>query len=100
MAGFKMDFFKGMSYDKIRPIFEKHFNSIVAFLEKDEKELEEEASKVIKRKSETSEEKAAKKQQLDEEVEELKTNLQNVPNDEDDVYTECNGPLRKEDVMS
>nr|GEW79346.1 hypothetical protein [Tanacetum cinerariifolium] len=89
MAGFKMDFFKGMSYDEIRPIFEKHFNSIVAFLEKGKKELEEEASNVIKRKSETSKEKAAKKQKLDEEVEELKTHLQIVPNDEDDVYIEA-----------
>nr|GEV12482.1 ribonuclease H-like domain-containing protein [Tanacetum cinerariifolium] len=31
-----------MSHDDIRPIFEKHFNSIVAFLEKGEKELEKE----------------------------------------------------------
>nr|GEW00709.1 hypothetical protein [Tanacetum cinerariifolium] len=46
MAGFKMDFFKGMTYDGIRPIFEKHFNFIVAFLEKGEKKLEEEESKV------------------------------------------------------
>nr|GEY63670.1 uncharacterized mitochondrial protein AtMg00810-like [Tanacetum cinerariifolium] len=36
MVGFKMNFFKGMSYDDIRPIFEKHFNSIVGFLEKGE----------------------------------------------------------------
>nr|GEY12489.1 hypothetical protein [Tanacetum cinerariifolium] len=89
MAGFNMDFFKGMSYDEIRPIFENHFNSIVAFLEKGEEELEEEASKAIKRKSETSEEKEAKKQKLDEEVEELKTHLQIFPYDEDDVYTEA-----------
>nr|GEX16238.1 hypothetical protein [Tanacetum cinerariifolium] len=34
-----------MTYDEIRPMFEKHFNSIVAFLEKGKKELEEEASK-------------------------------------------------------
>nr|GEZ25099.1 hypothetical protein [Tanacetum cinerariifolium] len=27
MAGFKMDYFKGMSYDDIRPIFKKKFNS-------------------------------------------------------------------------
>nr|GEU67248.1 putative ribonuclease H-like domain-containing protein [Tanacetum cinerariifolium] len=60
MVGFKMDFFK-----------------------------EEEASKQSKRKSETSEEKAAKRQKLDEEVEELKTHLQIIPNDEDDVYTEA-----------
>nr|GEZ70424.1 hypothetical protein [Tanacetum cinerariifolium] len=87
IAGFKMDFFKGMSYDDIRPIFEKHFNSIVGFLEKGEEQLEEEASKALKRKSESSEQQAAKKQKLDEEVEELKTHLQIVPNDEDDVYT-------------
>nr|GEW81698.1 hypothetical protein [Tanacetum cinerariifolium] len=89
MVGFKMDFFKGMTYDDIRLIFEKHFNSIVAFLEKGEKELEEEAIKQSKRKSETSKEKAAKKQKLDKEVEELKTHLQILPNDEDDVYTEA-----------
>nr|GEV81925.1 hypothetical protein [Tanacetum cinerariifolium] len=89
MAGFKMDFFKGMIYDDIRPIFEKHFNFIVAFLEKGENELEEEASKQRKRKSETSKEKAAKKQNHDKEVEELKTHLQILPNDEDDVYTEA-----------
>nr|GEU76552.1 hypothetical protein [Tanacetum cinerariifolium] len=77
-----------MIYDDIRPIFEKHFNSIIAFLEKGEKELEEEASK-RKRTSETSEEKAVKKQKLDEEVEELKIHLQIVSNDEDDVYTEA-----------
>nr|GEX39055.1 ribonuclease H-like domain, reverse transcriptase, RNA-dependent DNA polymerase [Tanacetum cinerariifolium] len=68
MVGFKMDFFKGMSYDVIRLIFEKHFNSIVAFLEKGEDELKEEASKAIKRKSKSSKEKAAKTQKLDEEV--------------------------------
>nr|GEX21676.1 hypothetical protein [Tanacetum cinerariifolium] len=88
MDGFKMDFFKGMSYDDIRPIFEKHFNSIMGFLEKSEKELEEEASKVLKRKSESLEQQAAKKQKLDEEVKELKTHLQIVPNNENDVYTE------------
>nr|GEX95037.1 hypothetical protein [Tanacetum cinerariifolium] len=34
MAGFKMDFFKGMTYNDIRPIFEKHYNFIQDFLEK------------------------------------------------------------------
>nr|GEY02063.1 hypothetical protein [Tanacetum cinerariifolium] len=78
-----------MTYDEIRPIFEKHFNFIMAFQEKGEKELKEEASKQSKMESETSKKKAAKKQKLDEEVEELKTHLQIVPNDEDDVYTEA-----------
>nr|GEV62391.1 retrovirus-related Pol polyprotein from transposon TNT 1-94 [Tanacetum cinerariifolium] len=39
MAGFKIDFFKVMTYIDIRPIFEKHYNSIQAFIEKGEKEV-------------------------------------------------------------
>nr|GEY04364.1 xylulose kinase-1 [Tanacetum cinerariifolium] len=39
MARFKMDVFKGMTYSEIRPIFEKHYNSIQAFLEKEEEEV-------------------------------------------------------------
>nr|GEV61632.1 retrovirus-related Pol polyprotein from transposon TNT 1-94 [Tanacetum cinerariifolium] len=89
MAGFKMDFFKGMSYDDIRPIFKKHFNSIVGFLKKSEQQLEEEASKALKRKSEISKQQAAKKHKLDEEVKELKKHLQIIPNNEDDVYTKA-----------
>nr|GEU90109.1 hypothetical protein [Tanacetum cinerariifolium] len=45
MAVFKMDFLKGMTFSDIRPIFEKHYNSIQAFLEKEEKEIKEEGSK-------------------------------------------------------
>nr|GEX80664.1 hypothetical protein [Tanacetum cinerariifolium] len=61
LASFRIDFFRGMSYDDIRPIFEKYFNS----------------------------NQAIKKQKLDEEVEELKKHLQIIPNDEDDVYTKA-----------
>nr|GFB45180.1 hypothetical protein [Tanacetum cinerariifolium] len=90
MAGFKMDYFKGMSYDDIRLIFEKYFNPDVAFLEKTKEQLEEEEeSRALKRTSESLEEKAAKKQKLDEEVEELKKHLQIVPNDNDDIYTKA-----------
>nr|GFA98320.1 hypothetical protein [Tanacetum cinerariifolium] len=78
-----------MRYDDIRPIFEKHFNSIVCFMEKGEEKLEEEGSMALKRKSESSEQQAVKKQKFDEEVEELKKHLQIVPNNEDDVYTEA-----------
>nr|GEW44276.1 hypothetical protein [Tanacetum cinerariifolium] len=67
MAGFKIDYFKGMSYDDIRPIFKKYFNFNVAFLEKTKEQLEEEESRVLKRTSESSKEKAAQKQKLDEE---------------------------------
>nr|GFB04819.1 hypothetical protein [Tanacetum cinerariifolium] len=75
MTGFKMDYFKGMSYDNICPIFEKYFNSNVAFIEKAKEKMEEEDSRVLQRKTKSSEEKAVKKQKLDEEVEELKKHL-------------------------
>nr|GEV54633.1 hypothetical protein [Tanacetum cinerariifolium] len=48
MAGFKMDYFKGMSYDDIRPIFKKYFNSNVAFLEKTKKQMKEEDNRALK----------------------------------------------------
>nr|GEX12788.1 putative reverse transcriptase domain-containing protein [Tanacetum cinerariifolium] len=68
MARFKMDYFKGMKYNDIRLIFEKYFNSNVAFLEKTREQMEEEDSKALKRISESQEDKAAKKQKLDEEL--------------------------------
>nr|GEU64212.1 hypothetical protein [Tanacetum cinerariifolium] len=89
MARFKMDYFKGMTYDDIRPIFEKKFNSNVAFLMKTKEQVEEEDGRALKRKVESLEDKAAKKQKLDEEVEELRKHLQIVPNDDDDVYTKA-----------
>nr|GEW83303.1 hypothetical protein [Tanacetum cinerariifolium] len=76
MAGFKMDIFKGMSYTEIRPIFKKYFNSNWAFLEKGEKEIEEEESKLSKKKGENLEQEAAKKQKIDEDVKELKEDLE------------------------
>nr|GEW05963.1 hypothetical protein [Tanacetum cinerariifolium] len=95
IAGFKMDYFEGMKYDDIRPIFRKHFNSNVAFLEKTKEQMEEEDSRALKRISESQEDKAAKKQKLDEEVAELKRHLQIVPNDDDDVFTEATHLARK-----
>nr|GEV35767.1 hypothetical protein [Tanacetum cinerariifolium] len=50
------------------------------------KEIEEEDGK---RKSENLEQKVVKKQKINEDIEEFKTHLQIVPNDEDDVYTEA-----------
>nr|GFD26261.1 hypothetical protein [Tanacetum cinerariifolium] len=91
----KMDYFKGMSYDVIRPIFEAKFDSNVAFLQKTKEQIDEEESRELKRINETPAEKAAKRQKLDEEVEELKRHLQIVPNKEDDVYTEANPLARK-----
>nr|GEY30528.1 hypothetical protein [Tanacetum cinerariifolium] len=75
MMRFKMDYFKGMKYDDIRLIFEKYFNSNVALLEKTKEQMEEEDSRALKRANESQAEKAAKKQKLDKEVEELKRHL-------------------------
>nr|GEX67612.1 hypothetical protein [Tanacetum cinerariifolium] len=93
MAGFKMNFFKGMTYSEIRPIFKKHYSSIQDFLEKveeevtiQEKEIKEESHK---REGESLEHERAKKQRMDKEAEELKRHLQIMANDDDDVYTEA-----------
>nr|GEZ96133.1 hypothetical protein [Tanacetum cinerariifolium] len=68
VAGFKMDYFKGMYYEDIRPIFEKHFDSNVAFLQKTKEQMDEEYSRALKRLNESQEEKATKKQKLEKEM--------------------------------
>nr|GEY98325.1 hypothetical protein [Tanacetum cinerariifolium] len=85
MDSFKIDFFKGMTYSEIRPIFEKHYNSIQAFLEKVEEEVtvQEEGNK---RQGKSLEQETTKKQNMDEKAAELKRHLQIMAND-DDVYT-------------
>nr|GEY79959.1 reverse transcriptase domain-containing protein [Tanacetum cinerariifolium] len=59
VAGFKMDYFKGMSYDDIRPIFEAKFNSNVAFLQKTKEQIKEEESRALKDKCDSSRESKA-----------------------------------------
>nr|GEY87742.1 hypothetical protein [Tanacetum cinerariifolium] len=73
--GFKMDYFKEMSYDDICPIFEANFDSNVDFLQKTKEQIDEEDSRALKRINETPAEKAAKRKKLDEEVEEIKIHL-------------------------
>nr|GEV08830.1 putative ribonuclease H-like domain-containing protein [Tanacetum cinerariifolium] len=87
--GFKMDYFKGMSYDDIRLIFEAKFNSNVAFLLKIKDQIKEDENRALKRLNETPVERVAKRQKIDEEVEELTRHLQIVTNEDDDVYTEA-----------
>nr|GEU41239.1 uncharacterized mitochondrial protein AtMg00810-like [Tanacetum cinerariifolium] len=64
VVGFKMDYFEGMTYDDIRPIFEKQFDSNMAFLQKTKEQMDEEDRRALKR-------------------------LNKMPNDEDDVNTEA-----------
>ncbi|GJT59249.1 hypothetical protein Tco_1002782 [Tanacetum coccineum] len=45
MAGYRMGYFKGMSYDEIRPIFEEEYNKIQTLFKKDTKLWTVEASR-------------------------------------------------------
>nr|GEV51643.1 hypothetical protein [Tanacetum cinerariifolium] len=99
VAGFKMDYFKGMSYDDIRPIFERYFNLIVAFLQKTKEQIKEQKSRALKRINETPAKRAAKRQKLDKEVEEIKRHILIVPNEDDDGYIEATPLARKVPVV-
>nr|GFC62414.1 hypothetical protein [Tanacetum cinerariifolium] len=68
VAGFKMYYFKGMTYDDIHLIFKKKFNSNVAFLLKIKEQMDEEDNRALKRLSKSQDDNASKKQKLDEEV--------------------------------
>nr|GFA37685.1 hypothetical protein [Tanacetum cinerariifolium] len=95
IAGYKMDYFKGMSYNEIRPLFEKHYNYNQAFLNEVnegfkvlEKEVRQEKEVKIgssKREGKSLEQEIAKKQKMEQETKELKKHLQIVPDDDDDV---------------
>nr|GEV40818.1 hypothetical protein [Tanacetum cinerariifolium] len=103
LAGFKMDFSKGMRYEEIRPLFEEEYNKVQTLFNKDpemdaekikalrkrtRKEKVEKDQPVKKKKGDELEQDNAKKQNLEEqkEAEELKKNLEIVPDDEDDVF--------------
>nr|GEV77451.1 hypothetical protein [Tanacetum cinerariifolium] len=64
VAGFRLDNFKGMSYDDIRPIFEAKFNSNIEFLLKTKEQMEEEESRALQSINETPVQKVAKRRIL------------------------------------
>nr|GEZ54617.1 hypothetical protein [Tanacetum cinerariifolium] len=89
-ARFRLDYFKGMSYDDIRLIFESKFNANMEFLLKSKEQIEEEANRATESINETPAQKAAKRRRRNEEVKdikEIKQHLEIVPNEDDDVYT-------------
>nr|GEY72885.1 hypothetical protein [Tanacetum cinerariifolium] len=100
--GYKLDFFKGISYDEIRPIFQARFDANMRFLFKIREEMEEEYREVLKSINETPAQKAAKRRKLNkeaQEVEDLKKHLE-VVNDEDaDVFTKATPLARKVPVV-
>nr|GEX36195.1 putative ribonuclease H-like domain-containing protein [Tanacetum cinerariifolium] len=99
VVGFRLENFKGMSYDDIRSIFEAKFNSNIEFLLKSKVQLEEEENRAIQSINETPAQKAAKRRKLNEEVEDLKQHLEIVPDEDDDVYTEATPLARKVPVV-
>nr|GEV61760.1 hypothetical protein [Tanacetum cinerariifolium] len=99
VARFRLDYFKGMSYDDIHPIFEAKFNSNITFLLNSKEQLEEEENRAIESINETPAQKAAKRRKLNEEVEDLKQHLEIVPDEDDDLYTEATSLARKVPVV-
>nr|GEX07803.1 hypothetical protein [Tanacetum cinerariifolium] len=95
VAGFRLDYFKGMSYDDIRLIFEVKFNSNIEFLLKIKEQMEEEESRALHSINETPAQKVGKRRKLNEEVKDLKRHLEIVPDEDDDVYTEATPLARK-----
>nr|GEY55696.1 hypothetical protein [Tanacetum cinerariifolium] len=99
VTGFRLDYFKGMSYDDIRPIFKAKFSSNIEFLLKTKEQIKEEENRAIESINETPAQKAAKRRKLNDEVEELKQHLEIVHDDDDDVYTEATPLARKVPVV-
>nr|GEZ31020.1 xylulose kinase-1 [Tanacetum cinerariifolium] len=101
-AGFRLDYFKGMTYDDIRPIFVAKFNENREFLLKSKEQIKEEESREIVIINETPAQKAAKRRKLIEEAKEaksIKQHLQIVPDEDDDVVTEATPLARKVHVV-
>nr|GEY45820.1 retrotransposon protein, putative, unclassified [Tanacetum cinerariifolium] len=97
-AGYKMDFFKGMWYDEICPIFQARFDANMRFLLKSKEEMEKEDQEVLKSINETPTQKAAKRTKLNEEAQEdedHKKRLEVVNDEDDDVFTEATPIGRK-----
>nr|GFD22117.1 hypothetical protein [Tanacetum cinerariifolium] len=100
--GYKMDFFKGMSYDEICLIFQDRFDANMRLLFKTKEEMEEEKQEIIKSINETPAHKAAKRRKLNEEAQEaedLKKHLEIVNDEYDDVFTEATPLGRKVPVV-
>nr|GFA95944.1 glutamic acid-rich protein-like [Tanacetum cinerariifolium] len=101
-VGFRLDYFKGKSYDDIRQIFKAKFNINIEFLLKAKEKIEEEENRALESINETPAQKAAKRRRLnkeDKDVEEIKQHLEIVPDEDDDVYTEATPLARKVPVV-
>nr|GEX44673.1 hypothetical protein [Tanacetum cinerariifolium] len=97
-AGYKMDFFKGMTYAEICPIFQARFDENMRFLFKTREEMKEEDQEIIKSINKTPAQKAAKRRKLSEEAQEaedIRKRLEVVDDEDDDVSIEATPLARK-----
>nr|GEY83861.1 hypothetical protein [Tanacetum cinerariifolium] len=101
--GYKMDFFKGMTYDEILPIFQAKFDANMRFLFKSREEIEAEDQEIIKSINETPTQMAAKRRKLSEEAQEaedLRKRLEIVEDEDDDVFVKATSLAQKEIIKS
>nr|GEZ26271.1 hypothetical protein [Tanacetum cinerariifolium] len=98
-AGYKMDFFKGMTYAEICPIFQARFDANMRFLFKSREEMEEEDQEVLKSINETLAKKEVKRKKLNEEAKDLKKRLEVLDDEDDAVFIEANPLTRKVPVV-
>nr|GEX76799.1 hypothetical protein [Tanacetum cinerariifolium] len=103
LKGYKMDFFKGKTYDEILLIFQAKFDANMKFLFKSREEMEAEDKEIIKSINETPAQKAAKRRKLSEEAQEaddLRKRLEIVQDEDDDnVFVEATPLAQKVPVV-
>nr|GEY66093.1 hypothetical protein [Tanacetum cinerariifolium] len=100
--GYKMEFFKGKTYDQILPNFQARFDANMKFLFKTREEMEKEDEEIIKSINETPAQKAAKRRKLSEEAQEaddLKKRLEIIQDKDDDVFVEATPLAQKVPVV-
>nr|GEZ69559.1 reverse transcriptase domain-containing protein [Tanacetum cinerariifolium] len=100
--GYKMEFFKGNTYDEILPIFQARFYANMKFLFNSREEIEKEDEEIIKSINETPAQKATKRRKLSEEAQEaddLKKRLEIVQDKDDAVFVEATPLAQKVPVV-
>nr|GEY98780.1 hypothetical protein [Tanacetum cinerariifolium] len=101
--GYKMEFFKGLKYDDMLPIFQAKFDANMRLLFKTREEMEAEDEEIIKSINETPAKNAAKRRRLHEQAKEdadLKKQLKVVVDEDDDVFIEATPIGRKVPVVN
>nr|GEU31523.1 transposase, Ptta/En/Spm, transposase, Tnp1/En/Spm-like protein [Tanacetum cinerariifolium] len=101
-VGYKMDFFKGMTYAEICLIFQARFDENIRFLFKSREEMEEEYQEIIKSINETPAQKATKRRKLSEEAQKaknLKKRLKVVDDEDADLFIEAT-PLETKKIST